>query len=45
MNQQETKELVQTPEAETVLRDWERSDWFQEWLHCHCTDAQETDAD
>jgi len=40
MNQQGIDEIEDAPQGEDALRDWERSEWFQEWLHCHGHEAE-----
>lgn len=45
MNQQEMWDTVETPTHEMTPRDWEDSDWFREWLHCHATDVEEPTAE
>jgi hypothetical protein len=41
MNQQGTLELEEQPGYEKVTRDWEESEWFQEWLARHEQDTVE----
>lgn len=35
MNQQGTAEMTETSQQDAALRDWEESEWFQEWIARH----------